>query len=287
MHIAKDGNELAVDIWLLLERDENEQAVAEWAFVRDISDRRRTERQLRHTQKMLAVSRLSGGIAHDFNNFLTTILGFAELARKGAGQLPEATMREYLERVLDAGARGRDLISQMLTFSRGTAGATRASVRLGSSVREITQSLSSVMPSGIHLSLSVPEQDPAVDVDPVQLQQVLLNLCMNARDAMHGTGKLCIGVRPIHYSGRECAGCYLPVNGSWIELSVADTGQGIPAAIEKNIFDPFFTTKKRGEGSGLGLSVLHGVMHGHDGHVLVESDPQEGTTFRVLFPGCA
>jgi CheY-like chemotaxis protein len=171
----------------------------------------------------------------------------------------------------------------MLTFSRGQRGARRA-VELPDLVRDASKLLRSTLPSTIDLRLRLDEDVPPLELDPVQVEQVVLNLCINARDAMRGTGAIRIGLQPGARIQAVCASCRQKVDGRFIELWVRDTGPGIPPAVLDRMFEPFFSTKETGRGSGMGLSLAHGIVHEHGGHILVDSILNERTKFRVLLP---
>jgi len=260
---------------------------------RDISPRRRAEAervqledQLRQAQKMEAIGQLTGGIAHDFNNILQGILGNLSLASERQAELADARLGKYLERAQHSAQRARELIGQMLTFSRGQRGARRP-VSLPDLVHDASKLLRSTLPSTIDLRLSVENAVPAMELDPVQVEQVVLNLCINARDAMHGTGAIRIGLRSAARIRAVCASCRQKVDGYYVELSVRDTGPGIPPQVMERMFEPFYSTKEVGRGSGMGLSLAHGIVHEHGGHILVDSMPNDRTKFQVLLPAPA
>ena len=187
-----------------------------------------------------------------------------------------------LEQAHIAAQRARDLISQMLAFARRQRGVRRP-LRLAAELRQSAQLLRSTLPSSVDLRTELDDATPAVLSDSVQIEQVLFNLCINARDAISGAGAVRIGLRAATLSG-VCASCKAPVNGRWAVLSVADTGSGVPPAVRERMFEPFFTTKEVGRGSGMGLAMVHGIVHDHGGHLLVEPAEPTGTEFRVLLP---
>jgi PAS domain S-box-containing protein len=263
------------------------------AFTRDITERReaeeqrlRLETQLRQAQKMEAIGQLTGGIAHDFNNILTGVLGYVVLAQERAAAMGDTRLLEYLDRASRSGQRARDLIQQMLTFSRGQRGDPRA-LSPAPLVNEAVQLLRSTLPATVSLATELDPGLPPVMVDPVQLEQVLMNLCINARDAMDGRGHIQVRLRHRHLDDGTCASCRKPIEGGFVELSVADEGPGVTPEHLDRIFDPFFTTKGAGQGSGMGLAMVHGIVHEHGGHVTLLSKPGRGTEFRVLWPALA
>ncbi len=259
------------------------------SVVSDLTERRRAEterdqlqKQLQQAQKMEALGQLTGGIAHDFNNILASIMGYAELAMGMRGGRT-AKVPDYLREVLHAGARARDLVAQMLTFSRSSRG-ERHPLQLGPLVKEAAKLLRPVIPASIELDTQIDPRAPAVLGDPTRLYQVVMNLCINARDALPGKGRIDIRLRRARIGGGVCQSCHAAVAGEFLELAVADTGGGIAPELLGKVFDPFFTTKEPGKGTGMGLAMVHGIVHGHDGHILVDGGPGGGTVFRVLLP---
>jgi PAS domain S-box-containing protein len=258
-------------------------------MARDITEKKRAEAeraqleaQLRQAQRMEAIGHLTGGIAHDFNNLLASIMGYIVLASERESAAGDPKLGSYLEQALASSRGARDLIQQMLTFSRGHRGAPRA-LDLGAAVGESLKLLRSSLPSSLELS-TVITAAPAVMLDPVQLDQVLLNLSINARDAMAGSGRVAIAVHPQTLQAAVCSSCRKRFAGDFVELAVADSGPGIPPAVLERMFEPFFTTKEVGRGAGMGLATVHGIVHEHGGHVVVETAPGAGTRFRLLWP---
>ena len=247
--------------------------------------RRELESQLQQAQKMEAIGHLTGGIAHDFNNILTSVMGYIALASERPAGATDPKLQAYLAQAEQSCHRARDLIQQMLAFSRGQRSEPRA-VALRSLVSESTRMLRATLPASLELRSHV-DGDPVALVDPVQAHQVLLNLCINARDAMDESGRIVVNAQSVHVPEMTCASCRHRFSGTFTELSVADSGPGIPPGVLDRMFDPFFSTKDIGQGTGMGLSIVHGVVHEHGGHVLVESQRGKGTTFRVLLPVAA
>jgi len=263
------------------------------AAIRDITERKqaeeargRLEAQLRQAQKMEAIGQLTGGIAHDFNNILQSVLGNLTLAEERIEELGDAKLARYLERAQLSAQRGRELIQQMLTFSRGRRGEPRL-MALAPLVAEATKLLRPSLPATIEVSMELSDEAPPVKVDPVQAEQVLLNLCINARDAMSGHGTIGLAVRQALASPQLCTACRQRFAGHFVELAVRDSGPGIEAAVLDRMFEPFFSTKEVGKGSGMGLSMVHGIVHEHGGHIIVETEPGKGALFRVLLPAGA
>ena len=282
------GSTFVVEVHAVPMQYRNEPHVL--AIVRDLTERKREdarraqlEAQLRQAQKMEAIGHLTGGIAHDFNNLLASIMGYVVLAAERQAPLGDARLGRYLEQAQVSCERARDLIRQMLTFSRGQRGEPRP-LALGAAVRDATKLLRASFPSTVEMQADLDAELPAVLIDPVQLEQVLLNLCINARDAMQANGTVRVAAGWRHGYRGVCTSCRQSVEGDFVELSVTDTGPGIPAPVLDRIFEPFFSTKEVGKGSGMGLATVHGIVHDHSGHVVVESASGAGTTFRVLLP---
>ncbi len=247
-------------------------------LAREVGERERVEHQLRQAQKMDALGTLTGGIAHDFNNIVAAILGFSELAMEHAAQ--GSAEAKYLEKVFSAGLRGRDLIAQLLTFSRQQK-QEKKSLMLSSIVKETMKLLRASIPSTIRIDTRVENNSAPIMGDPVQVQQVLMNLCTNAAYAMREKGGL-LTVELNNFDLSVSSGGIR--EGIYVRLAVSDTGQGIPADLVDRIFDPFFTTKGPGEGTGLGLSIAHSIVRDHGGYITVETKEGEGSKFIVFFP---
>ncbi len=241
------------------------------------------QQQLRQAQKMDALGTLTGGIAHDFNNMLAAIIGFTELvADHVAKGSPEA---RHLERVLEASLRGRDLIRQMLTYARRSE-QEKKPLLLSGIVTETVEFLRASIPSSISIRVNITSESAPILGDPTQIQQILMNLCTNAAYAMRENG----GALDIDLADFSVTAGHAPDGmkpGLYMRLMVRDTGMGMAPDIVDKIFDPFFTTKKLGEGTGLGLSVVHGIVEQSDGHITVASEPGKGTAFTVYFPKIA
>ena len=262
-------------------RDEAGRVVGVFAAARDMTDLRQVESQLRQAQKVEALGTLSGGVAHDFNNILAAIIGFTELVTDQV--LPGSREAHHLERVMEASLRGRELVRQMLTFSRKTE-QEKKPLRVSSIVKETVRLLRAATPTTIAIRVNVENESSMILGDPTQIQQVLMNLCTNAAYAMREKGgNLDIGLAD--FSNSQPTGEPHGIKpGDYVKLTVRDTGVGMSPNIMERIFDPFFTTKKLGEGSGLGLSVVHGIVKQHDGYITVISEPGQGATFTVYFP---
>jgi len=288
-HLTRDGRLLDVEI----SSDELLYGTSRVRLVVaiDVTARRRTEaallasqEQLRQSQKMEAVGSLAGGIAHDFNNLLTAILGYCDLALEGIA--PTDTASGDVQEIRRAALRAADLTRQLLAFSRRQV-LKPLVFPLGPSVQQMENMLRRLISANIELEIRVAPGTPAVRADPTQLEQVILNLAVNARDAMSRGGRLVLrtGVRDL---SEPCpvAGSTLPP-GQYAILEVTDTGTGIVPEIRERLFEPFFTTKARGQGTGLGLATVYGIMQQTGGGIEVTSEPGKGASFVLYFPAAA
>ena len=246
-------------------------------------ERDRLHRQLQQAQKMESIGLLTGGIAHDFNNILASILGYSGLAlQRFADRVPEKLV-DYLKEVQTAGARARDLVAQMLAFSRGESGEL-VPMKIELVLDQTIKMLRPTLPASIEIKTQVEGALPEVLADPVQLQQVVLNLSINARDAMAGSGNIEMSLRRRRIRDGHCASCHHTFDGDFVVLGVADDGPGIPETTQGRIFEPFFSTKASGRGTGMGLAMVHGIVHRHQGHILVHTAPDAGCAFEILLP---
>jgi two-component system, cell cycle sensor histidine kinase and response regulator CckA len=250
-------------------------------FVEDITERRELELQLRQRQKMEAIGRLAGGIAHDFNNLLGVIIGYAELALEEIA--PDGEVRPHVEQIQKAADRASALTGQLLAFSRQQVLETKT-LNLNAIVEDMVKMLPPLLGEDVELDCSL---DPALGVlraDRGQIEQVIMNLAVNARDAMPGGGKLVVRTENAVFDS-DLASRHPAMNpGNYILLTVSDTGTGMDEQTMARIFEPFFTTKERGRGTGLGLATVYGFMKQIGGYVWVESKPEVGSTFTIYFP---
>jgi len=240
------------------------------------------EAQLRQSQKMQAISTLAGGIAHDFNNILTAIMGYGQLAQMKLD--PESEVYADLKEVLQSGNRAKLLIQQILAIGRDQE-QERQPMQPKYIVREVLKFLKSTLPSTIEIQEKIDKDVGVIDADPTQMHQVLMNLCTNAGHAMDKDGGILkVSLRNVTVGPQEQeSGVHLEP-GPYLRLGVSDTGYGIAPEIREKIFDPYFTTKGPGVGTGIGLSVVHGIVAQHGGDITVESEPGKGSTFHVYLP---
>jgi PAS domain S-box-containing protein len=281
--VAKDGRKLWINLNLTPRFDEKGNVVGILGIGEDITERKRLEDQLRQDEKMKAIGTLAGGIAHDFNNILGAIMGYTEIA---ALQIPEESKaKKSLKEVLNASRRARDLVKQILAFSRKSE-QERIPMQIGPIVKEALKLLRSSLPTTIEIRQNIESETGIVEADPTQIHQILMNLCTNASYAMGEEGgilQVAIGNAQLGSSDSELT--HFDVTpGNYLRLTVSDTGQGMPPEVLERIFEPYYTTKERGEGTGLGLSVVHGIVKSYGGTITAYSEPGKGSTFHVYFP---
>ena len=257
-------------------------------------DRLRLESQLAQASKMEAIGQLAGGIAHDFNNILASIIGYTELVQTARERLPADTINNYLAEVVDAGKRARELISQMLTFTKAIRGDAQR-VQVSDTIDEVSRMLRAAIPATIIINTRFEPNTPPVLIDPVQLQQIVINLLINARDAIDGHGNVDVVLRETEVLApadsesansalTRCAACEANLAGRWVELQVADNGHGIEAHMIRTIFEMYVTTREPGQGTGIGLWLINTLVHEYGGHIRLSSTPGQGTRFDILLP---
>src|SRR6202142_3797870 len=249
---------------------------------RDVSERRQLEEKFRQAQKMEAVGRLSGGVAHDFNNLLGVIIGYAEFLQESLD--PENRLRSSVDEILKAGKRAATLTRQLLAFSRQQVLDPKV-LDLKSVVTDMEKLLRRLIGEDIELATILGTELGKVRADQGQLEQIIMNLAVNARDAMPQGGKLVIEVENTILDEAFVRRYPYPVQmGPYVLLTVTDTGHGMDAEIKARAFEPFFTTKEKGKGTGLGLSTVYGVVKQSGGYIDIDSTPGEGTTFKIYLP---
>ena len=275
----KAGEEMWVHLNAVLTEWEKRPAVL--CFMRDITSQKMLEAQIQQAQKMEAVGTLAGGIAHDFNNLLQSVLGYTEILLMDHSIGQHAS--KDLEEIKRAAKRGAELTQQLLTFSRKVQSRLRP-VDLNQEVLQVQKILQRTIPKMIAVELSLVENLKPINADPAQVEQVLINLAVNSRDAMPEGGTLTIKTDHATLDNKFCKIHLGSKPGDYVKLTVSDTGHGMDEETLKKIFDPFFTTKGVGKGTGLGLAMVYGIVKSHEGYILCESEPNRGTTFEIYFP---
>jgi PAS domain S-box-containing protein len=276
--LRKDGSTFPVEISLSPMTTEPGVVIA---AIRDITDRRRLEEHLRQAQKIEAVGRLAGGIAHDFNNILGVILGQSQIMLRGMP--PDHPLRARVEQILSASERAAGLTRQLLAFSRKQVFEMRV-LDLNEIVEGLKSMLGRLLGEDVELTFRRGQDLGRIRADPTQIEQILMNLAVNARDAMPGGGRLAVETSDAEMDedyARIHAGA---VAGRYVCLAVSDTGQGMTREVQARVFEPFFTTKEPGKGTGLGLSTVYGIVKQSDGFIYVYSEPGQGTTFKIYLP---
>ncbi|MBL4909579.1 MAG: PAS domain S-box protein [Alteromonadaceae bacterium] len=255
------------------------------AIKRDISEKVAIKKQLEHAEKMDVIGQLVGGISHNFNNKLATILGYVDLSNELPLSLPFSHEKSdsYLAKIQLAALDAKKLVSQLQIFCReeGQAFKTHS---LPSVVNDILPIATNLLPQNIKLTFSHDNHNELINADVLQLQQMLMILIKNSIKAITGMGNIIISVNKVTVAEQTCCGCHQPINGTFIALSIEDNGQGIEAKYLPKLFLPFFTTRIMDGSTGMGLSVLHGMLHEHNGHIVVTSKVKQKTTFTLLFP---
>ncbi len=292
MHQRKDGTHWFVEILISYYPKHKNFYV----FLRDISKRKSNEReqaalqqQLNHLQKLESIGRLTAGIAHDFNNILASILGYNELNKFAAEDLTESKLKGDIlhnsSQVDIAGSRAADLIKKMLTYCRqGEDKQSETTLDLSDVLNKILIMLQEIIPATISIEVDLLE-NTRVTIDETDLYQIIVNLFVNARDALDKTkGTIKLNIYLVDFSLHVCSACREKISGKFVEIKISDSGSGIDSSKLTHIFDPFFTTKDVGKGTGLGLSVVSGIIHNANGHVVVDSEIGRGTTFKLFFP---
>ncbi|MFH1673886.1 MAG: PAS domain S-box protein [Pseudomonadota bacterium] len=278
-----DGTVANADVFTFPIFDNNRQVIQVVDYFRDVTEKKALEQQLLQAQKMESIGILSGGIAHDFNNLLSGIQGCASLLKiKIAKGDP---LYKYADIIEQSTVRAARLTQQLLTFSRENESRTEL-LDINKIIEETIQILERTIDKNIYIKKELTPHVWPLEADPSQIEQVMLNICINARDAMPNGGVLTIKTENFNFDGENIDGFPEAPSGEYVKILISDTGQGIDQDIQSKIFDPFFTTKTKGErkGTGLGLSVVYGIIKNHGGHVSVKSEPTKGTSFQIYMP---
>ncbi len=281
-YIKKDKTLVPVIVRTCLVRDENGQPLRLLKVVRDITERRSLERRLRQSHKMESVGTIAGGIAHDFNNILGAIVGYAQLAQYNIPSDNPAS--DDIKNIIAASGRAKELVTHILGFSRASERVMQP-VQLSHLVKEVLTLIRASFPSTIEIIKNVSIDGTAIVADSTEMHQIVMNLCTNAFHAMENTGgRLTVNLNPYELTDIHLSNFPGFKSGSYVKLSICDTGCGIETEIVEKIFDPYFTTKRKGLGTGLGLSVVKNIIKNHGGWIDVKSSVGEGTEVTVLFP---
>jgi two-component system, cell cycle sensor histidine kinase and response regulator CckA len=275
----KDGTEFPVEV--SLSSVDVEGAIFGIAFVSDISQRKKLEEQLTHAQKMEAVGRLAGGVAHDFNNMLTVITGYNRMILDELSTVDP--LRGYAEEILKAADRAGALTNQLLAFSRRQIMQPRV-ISINTAIEQIEKMLRRLIGEDIELMITLNSSAGNIKADPNHIEQAIVNLAVNARDAMPTGGRLTIETGTFHIDDTYVRTHMGVKPGDFVMIAVSDTGIGMDSATRQHIFEPFFTTKERGKGTGLGLATVYGMVKQSGGDIWVYSEPGTGTTFKLYFP---
>jgi PAS domain S-box-containing protein len=277
----KNGNLFEEEATISPVRDTSGEIVNYVAVTRDITRVVQLERQLLQAQKMEAVGNLAGGIAHDFNNLLTVVLGYAELLIVDKA-VPSHALGD-LQKIAQAARNGADLVKRLLTFSRKAETNPRP-LSLNHQIEQIRNLLSRTIPKMIEIDLCLANELPAINADPTQIDQVVMNLAVNAADAMPEGGRLAIATALVDLDAEYYETHFKVRPGRYVLLTVSDTGYGIDKCALEHIFEPFYTTKEPGKGTGLGLAMVYGIVKQHGGYITCYSEPEMGTTFKIYLP---
>ena len=279
--VSKDGTEIAIEHSAAPIRDDDGKVRGVILVFRDVTGRRQLEEQLSHSQKMEAVGRLAGGVAGDFNNLLTVVTGYSELLRSELG--PSNPMHRFAEEILYAAERAAALTRQLLAFSRGQAAQPKL-LDLNGVVSSMEPLLRRLLGENNDLILLPDPNLGRVSADPAQIEQVIMNLATNARDAMPNGGKLVVETSNVDLEDAAASKKVGVPSGSYVMLAMNDTGVGMNDEVRSRLFEPFFTTKEQGKGSGLGLSTVYGIIRQNGGQITVYSQVNCGTIFEIYLP---
>lgn len=279
-HFTKESVKIVVDSRWTLVRDDKDEPDYILITNTDVTEQKRTEEHLLRSQRMESIGTLAGGIAHDLNNILSPIIMSVDMLQ--LNELDGETKR-WLGVVKENAERGADLVKQVLTFAQGMGG-ERISVQVKHLIKNLIAVLKDTLPKSINVAYDIDPELWTISADPTQIHQVLMNLCINSRDAMAAGGTLSFTAANLELDENDVRMNIKAAPGKYIVVTVADTGVGISNEIKQRIFDPFFTTKETGKGTGLGLSILLTIVESHGGFVDLYSEPGRGTRFSIFFP---
>lgn len=277
----KDGSPVEISLSATCLRNSEGKATSILAIIDDITEQKRLQAQLAQAQKMESIGRLAGGVAHDFNNKLGVILGYAELAINKAE--PDSQISEHLKQISIAAQRSAEITRQLLAFARKQTILPKM-LNLNETIYGMIKMLHRLIGENIELAWLPGKDLWLVTMDPAQIDQILVNLCVNSKDAISCVGKITIETNNIHFSEKDCSANKDITSGNFVQLSVSDTGCGMGKETISNLFEPFYTTKEIGKGTGLGLATVYGIVKQNNGFINVYSEPGKGTTFRIYFP---
>ena len=249
---------------------------------------KKLEIQLLHSQRIESLGTLTGGIAHEFNNLLASILGYTELALDTENVKKDKKLTAYLTQVVDASGKSAELVNQMLTFSRSEgASDKKENLSVAALFSDVEKLLQPIIPGNFTVNINKPDKYLFINASSAMMTQVLMNLYLNAKDAIENkNGVITIDSKVVSFSASDkiCSSCHQDIQGEYIEISVEDNGCGTDPETIEHLFEPFFTTKEVGKGTGMGLSIAHGITHEHSGHILIDSEVDVGTTVKILLP---
>ncbi|HTZ17108.1 MAG TPA: PAS domain S-box protein [Dissulfurispiraceae bacterium] len=277
----KDGKKMTFLSTVTAVRNEAGEIIAYRGIRRDITEHKRLEQELRQAQKMEAVGQLAGGIAHDFNNILTAIMGYGSLLHMKLSS--DSPLRAYIAQILESAGKAAEVTHSLLAFSRKQIMNPRA-VDINEIIRRVERLLTRLIGEDIEIYTELADEPVCCMADSGQIEQVLMNLATNARDAMPSGGKLHIRTQLVKGDGALNGPAGFGKSGTYVLISVSDTGMGMTKETVEKIFEPFFTTKETGKGTGLGLAMAYGIIRQHDGYIDVNSEPGKGTTFNIYLP---
>ncbi len=277
----KDGKLFHENVTVSPVRDSKGEIINFVDVGHDVTEQVELQQQLLQAQRMEAIGILAGGIAHDFNNLLQVVLGYSELVM--TDRRLHVQLKDDVGKINQAARTGAELVRSLMTFGRKTETNARP-LNLNSQIEQIRKLLDRTIPKMIGMELILADDLPVINADAAQVGQILMNLAVNSRDAMPGGGRLTIETQKVDLDEEYCRSHLGVAPGDYVLLTVSDTGEGIGDESLEHIFEPFYTTKKPGEGTGLGLSMVYGIVQQHGGMIKCYSEPGQGTTFKVYFP---